>query len=82
MERTLPQYGGRVVSFRNHCKVTVFYGDRFDGAIESSANVNTNPRTEQTCITVNRELADFYKQFFDDVDGHDWPHEWHAWRDD
>jgi len=80
LERTLPQYGGRIISFRNHCKVMVFYGDEFSGAIESSSNVNTNPRTEQTCITVDRGLADFYKKFFDDVDGRErWPYEWHPW---
>jgi hypothetical protein len=35
--------------------------------IESSANVNTNPRSEQTVITVDSELANWYKEIFDGV---------------
>ena len=58
---------GRVCIFRNHSKVMVGFGERFDFAIESSANVNTNPRCEQTCITVDSGLAYFYKDFFDGI---------------
>ena len=57
----------RLVMFRNHSKIMVVFGDQFNCAIESSANVNTNPRTEQTCITVDTELARFYKDIFDGV---------------
>ena len=59
--------GGRLGVFRNHSKVMAFYGERFDGAILSSANVNTNPRTENTVIACQTEIADFYKAFFDDI---------------
>lgn len=59
--------GGRVCVFRNHSKVIAGFGEKFDFAIASSANVNTNPRCENTTITVNTEVADFYKTFFDDV---------------
>lgn len=34
--------------------------------IESSANVNTNPRAEQTTLTVDRSLYDFYADAFAD----------------
>ena len=61
------RYGGRVCMFRNHSKVIVALGEKFDAVIESSANVNTNPRTEQACITLNTELAYFYKDFYDSV---------------
>ena len=69
--------GGRVAMFKNHSKVIVVLGERFDCVIESSANVNTNPRTEQTCITVDSGLCDFYIDYFDgirDFDGRykDW----------
>lgn len=53
--------------FRNHSKVMVVYGERFNAVIESSANVNTNPRTEQTCITLDDGLADFYLEFFNGI---------------
>lgn len=36
-------------------------------AIESSANVNTNPRIEQTAMHRSRELFQFYREFFRDL---------------
>ena len=55
--------GGRVAVFRNHSKVMAGIGD-ISFVIESSANINTNPRTEQTVVTFNRELAEFYFDFY------------------
>ncbi len=61
-------WGGRVAVFRNHSKVIAGFGDRFDFAIEGSANLNSNPRCEQTAITCDSGLARFYKeQIFDDI---------------
>jgi len=59
--------GGRVAVFRNHSKVMAGYGEQFSFAIESSANINTNPRTEQTIVTISRDLADFYFDFYGGV---------------
>ena len=60
--------GGRVAIFRNHSKVMAGFGDKFDFVIESSANVNTNPRSECTVITVDSDLAYFYKtEIFDKI---------------
>lgn len=59
--------GGRVAICRNHSKVMVLIGERFDAVIESSANVNTNPRIEQCVITVDTELAHWYKDFYDGI---------------
>lgn len=58
---------GRVCCFRNHSKIYAGYGDKFPFVIESSANINTNPRTEQTCITIDKRLAEFYFEFFDKI---------------
>lgn len=58
---------GRVCVFRNHSKIFAGSGENFAFAIESSANINTNPRTEQGVITLNRGLFQFYKDFFDGV---------------
>lgn len=63
----MQKYNGRAAIFRNHSKIFVGFGDKFDFAIESSANINTNPRTENTTITANSELAYFYKEFFDGI---------------
>lgn len=59
---------GRVAIFRNHSKVMAGFGEKFDFAIVSSANVNTNPRSEATCISVDTSVARFYKQeIFDKI---------------
>jgi hypothetical protein len=63
--------GGRVAVFRNHSKVMAGYGEKFGFVIESSANINTNPRTEQTVITINKELADFYFEFYGKITSFD-----------
>lgn len=59
--------GGRVCVFRNHSKVMVIIGERFDCLIESSANVNTNPRSENTVLTVDRQLAAEYVDLFNGI---------------
>lgn len=57
--------GGRVCRFFNHSKVMVVFGERFDCVVEGSANVNTNPRCENVCVTVDSDLARFYKRAYD-----------------
>lgn len=60
--------GGRVAVFRNHSKVMAGFGDRFDFAVEGSANLNSNPRCEQTVITIETDVARFYKEeVFDNI---------------
>lgn len=59
--------GGRLVIFRTHAKIIAGFGERFDFAIAGSANINTNPRVEEMIITVDTDLAKFYKEFFDEV---------------
>jgi hypothetical protein len=61
------KHGGRAAIFRNNSKVFVGFGTKYDFVIESSANVNTNPRTENTVITVSTTLAERYKEFYDGI---------------
>lgn len=58
---------GRITVFKNHSKIYAGYGDKFHFAIESSANINTNPRTENGCITIDKGLYEFYRKFFDGI---------------
>lgn len=58
---------GRVVCFNNHSKIYAGNKGDFHFCIESSANINTNPRTEQTCITIDKGLSDFYINYFSRV---------------
>lgn len=61
------KYRGRLVCFRNHSKIYAGYGKKFAFGIETSANINTNPRTENGCITIGRDIFDFYRQYFDGI---------------
>ena len=63
----IAECGGRLVIFRNHSKVMAIEGERFDCLIESSANVNTNPRSENTVVTVDRELTAQYIRLFSEI---------------
>lgn len=56
--------GGRVCIFRNHAKIYAGIGAKFAFGIESSANINTNPRTENTTVTTGEDIFNFYKDFF------------------
>lgn len=59
--------GGRVCVFRNHSKIYAGIGDKFAFGVQTSANINTNPRTENGCITIGRDHYLFYKEFFDKI---------------
>ncbi len=63
----IDECGGRLVTFRNHSKVMAIEGEKFDCLIESSANINTNPRSENTVVTVDRDLVAEYIQLFSEI---------------
>lgn len=60
-------HGGRVAVFRNHAKIFAGYGPKFYFGIQTSANINTNPRTENGCITIGKEIFEFYFDYFDGI---------------
>lgn len=69
-----PKYAGPLIeklgvdAFRCvsvHAKVIVVHGERGAAAFRSSMNLNKNLRTEQFDIDVDREVADFYRVWFD-----------------
>lgn len=65
---------GRVAVFKNHSKVIACRNAGGAWVIESSANINTNPRAENTVITANPELYQHHKAYFDGInrDFDDW----------
>lgn len=67
LKKMVPACGGRMACFRNHAKIFLGWGDKFCFIVESSANINTNPRTENTVISFNPDLFFFYKDFFDGI---------------
>jgi len=67
LKPVIESHGGRVAVFRNHAKIFAGYGEKFYFGIETSANINTNPRTENGCITIGMDIFEFYKAFFDGI---------------
>jgi hypothetical protein len=61
------RYNGKLVVFKNHSKVFAGYGNKFHFGIQTSANVNTNPRTENGCITISKDIFDFYFGYYDGI---------------
>jgi hypothetical protein len=58
---------GTITVFKNHSKVFAGYGNKFYFGIETSANINTNPRTENGCITIDKKIFEFYKQYYEKI---------------
>lgn len=60
---------GRICVFKNHSKIFAGTGSKFQFGIQTSANINTNPRTENGCITIGNDIFEFYKNYFDGIIG-------------
>ena len=58
---------GRIAVFKNHSKIFAGYGSKFYFGVETSANINTNPRCENGCITIGKGIFEFYKSYFDKI---------------
>ena len=46
---------------KNHSKVILLDTDNGKYAVETSSNLNENPKIEQFCITCGKEVYEFYK---------------------
>lgn len=63
----IESHGGRVGIFRNHSKVFLLrIGNQFI-TIQSSANINTNPRCENSVMVSDEAVFDHHKRYFDEV---------------
>lgn len=58
------EYDGSITALQNHSKTMAGKGEGFYFAVQSSANMNENPRVENTCIQTTKEIFDFYYEFF------------------
>ena len=58
---------GRIAVFKNHSKIYAGYGDKFFFGIQTSANINTNPRTENGCVIIDKGIYEFYRSYFDGI---------------
>jgi hypothetical protein len=63
------QHNGEVYRFNNHSKLMAMATPTGDFAVvvEGSANFTRNPRTENCCITVDRDLYDHVAAWFKDL---------------
>lgn len=61
--------GGRFAVFKNHSKIFAGYNleKNFYFGVSTSANINTNPRTENAFIICNKEIFDFYYNYFSGI---------------
>ena len=58
---------GRLAYFKNHSKIFAGCSGDFYFGVQSSANINTNPRTENGCIIIDKGIYDFYKEYFNGI---------------
>jgi hypothetical protein len=65
LSKIMKKHNGRICVAKNHSKIYAGKGEKYSFGIESSANINTNPRIENTVITINEAIYLFYKEFFD-----------------
>ena len=63
----IKEHKGRFVIYRNHAKIIAGRGKKFDFALESSANINTNLRSENSCLTIGEGIYKFYKEYYDSI---------------
>lgn len=58
---------GRICVFKNHSKIFAGIGNKYAFGIQTSANINTNPRTENGSITIDNGIYNFYKEYYDGI---------------
>lgn len=68
----IDETGGKTIVHRNHSKCLAGYSekDNFYFVGQGSSNLNTNPRMENFCISIDRELFNFYKDYYDSVENY------------
>lgn len=76
--RVVASCDGRVAVFRNHSKVFLARAGDRAWVVESSANINTNPRTENHCITADMGLYLHHKAYFDSIKS--FTHDFDSWQ--
>jgi len=67
LKQVVGAVNGRVCVFRNHSKVFAGTGEKFSFGVASSANIDTNPRTENTVMSFGDDIFSFYKDYFDGI---------------
>jgi hypothetical protein len=53
-----------IIETNNHSKIILMQTKQHYYVLETSSNLNENPKMEQFCFCDNKELYDFYNQFF------------------
>lgn len=67
LQEVLAPCNGRIAVFKNHSKTFAGYGPLFHFGIQTSANINTNPRTENACITIGEDIYQFYYDYYSGI---------------
>lgn len=56
-----------IISGEHHAKILLLQNEEHYITIESSANLTSNPRTEQFCYSNDKDLYHFYKSWFESL---------------
>lgn len=59
--------GGRVAVFKNHSKLFLARSGDRAWVVETSANINTNPRAENATVTADWDLYQHHKAYLDGI---------------
>jgi len=68
LEKVCKTNGWTVIPAKNHSKVLLFDTKEGKFVIETSSNLNENPKIEQFSFEKSEELYNFYKQIFDSAE--------------
>ncbi len=71
LQKVIAATGGRVCVFKNHSKIFLCKNGEKYWVVESSANINTNPRAENAVVTGSKELFLHHKEYFDGIKSFD-----------
>lgn len=71
LQKVIASTGGRVCVFKNHSKIFLCRSGEKYWVVESSANINTNPRAENAVVTGSKELFLHHKAYFDGIKSFD-----------
>ena len=67
-ENTCKKYNWNVLVVNNHSKIILMRTKSGHYVLETSSNLNENPKIEQYSFENNKELYDFYYGFFDKLE--------------
>lgn len=67
-EKSCEKAGWKNIVVNNHSKIILMRTEKHHFVLETSSNLNENPKIEQYSFSDDKELYDFYYGFFDELE--------------